>query len=174
MGDVDVTPALTAAAALLGDISAWVDAGTLLGMWRDNRLIPHDTDLDWAVAADPGVDWEDPLQHDPTFDLIRTIDWRGLPMQRAYQHPSGVVVDLYYYWRGIIDGDAALTNVNDVGLIRVPTHLVDDLRVWWWRDVPVKIPPRTDEYLLWRYGADWRTPSVAKRPWAEDAACLQQ
>ena len=30
----------------LSDYTAWLSAGTLLGFYRDCRLIPHDTDID--------------------------------------------------------------------------------------------------------------------------------
>jgi hypothetical protein len=163
LGQTDPIPAFTAAAALLDRPDVFVDAGTLLGLWRDRRLIPHDTDIDFAILAD-----EDPPELHG-WDLIRTIDHDRRPMQRAYQRDD-VIVDLYYYW---LDGDTAV-NVSDVGILRLPLEHVRPLQPWRWGGISLRIPARPASYLAWRYGPDWQTPKTAKGRWADDAAPLER
>lgn len=161
-------PVWREACALLDADNVYVDAGTLLGIWRDNRLIPHDTDLDFACVADR----DRPAALDlPGFRLIRTQHHGVYPMQTAFEK-NGVIVDIYYFWRDS-EHDVAV-NHSDVGIMRVPLDMVFPLVRSRFAGATVNLPLRTDEYLCWRYGPDWRTPATEKRTWDCDAACLDR
>lgn len=170
MDEVDPTPAIVASQASLSidDFPFWVDAGTLLGLHRDGRPIPHDKDVDWAVRVRVGPV---PTLRGKGWRLIRTLDWRRRPMQRAYQHATGTVVDLYYYWEGLAEG--LLVNVNDVGVIATPAGMVTRRSQIACAGLTLPAPTSPDEYLAWRYGPTWRVPAGVKGAWADDCDALQ-
>lgn len=165
----DPVGVLAEAAGLLDRQDVMVDAGTLLGLWRDGRLIPHDTDLDFAVIGPVGAATQLAPQLPEPYRLIRTIDHQERPSQRAYMRVD-TIVDLYYFWA---DGATAI-NVSDVGVMRMPLEAVLPLRRWSWRGIGLRVPADPDGYLAWRYGPTWRTPHTAKGRWADDAPLTPQ
>lgn len=168
MRDCEPLPALAEASRQLDGFTHFVDAGTLLGIWRDGRLIPHDTDLDFAIV----VDWVKPGKVPALKGIkeVRTITAKGRPMQRAYLH-GDVIVDLYYYWTGI--EPCVAVNKSDMGTMRMPLELVDFRKAHEFEGVTVQIPQDPDAYLEWRYGSSWRIPARSKQSWSHDAACLE-
>ena len=152
----DPASVLDQAAELLDGRTWWISAGTALGLHRDGTFIPHDTDVDIEVAAD----WDNP----PPDDLlpwrpIRTQHFQGRPMQLAYLHDR-VIFDVYLFYDGV--------NHNEHGTFAIPDrflHKLEDVQGW-------PAPSPIDDYLAWRYGPDWRTPTGQKRPWQDEAPCL--
>lgn len=126
----------------------WLSAGTLLGLERDNQLIPHDTDIDIAVLESEEVTLPD------EYKPIRFITLGGKPMQRAYLHePTKIIFDIFHYYKY---GDV-LYNTQDAGSIR---HLISNifpLRVKEYLGHKFCVPTDIDAHLTEWYG-DWRTP----------------
>jgi hypothetical protein len=147
----------------------YVDAGTLLGIRRDGKLIPYDTDIDFAVLC-----YGD-RPHDVArlrgWDLVRSVTSGKLVMQQAYAK-DGVIVDLYYFWRQ--DSEVHAINQTEEGIMRVPLGLVEPVRFVDFQGIQITIPRKTDEYLEWRYGPDWRIPTGEKGRWTNQAACLER
>lgn len=156
--DRDIMPTLTAGLDALDGLHVWVDAGTLLGLWRDGRPMPWDTDIDVAV-----LDADRDLRAIDGMPLARTVDdHNGRPSQRAFAGPDRIVFDVAFYWT---EGDLAICRL-DGATLQTPVELVEHLTTW--EGLPVPADP--DRYLAHRYGDSWRTPSGAKRPWQQDAA----
>jgi phosphorylcholine metabolism protein LicD len=157
---------LAAGADLLDGLGLWwwLSAGTALGVVRDGRLIPHDTDLDVGVLDDP------PGVLDRVHLAFAAVGWapaRTMPYQRAYTS-RGVIFDVYAYRRS---GDQLVAD-TDCGRLAKPAGLFDPLA---WlpfagRLYPLPSPPA--EYLQVRYGPGWRTPTRSKGPWQAETAAL--
>lgn len=145
----------------------WLSSGTALGVFRDNALIPHDSDLDVGV------------RDDGTSDVLMAIDkafvgagfqsYRRMGYQRCYTY-RGVIFDAYVFR---IEGGKLVAN-TDCGRLSKPASLADQL-------VEVEFAGRWypmlnphEEYLRIRYGEDWRTPKANKSPWHQDAANLKK
>lgn len=146
---------------------AWVSSGTLLGLYRDKQLIPFDTDVDVNVLRhknDTSV-----VQLPPRFELVRTMDNDGIPMQTAYIK-DGVLFDIYYFYSGIED-DVAI-NYNDHGIIKKPLKFVDPLSTYRLNGFTYPVPSRLHEFLTWRFGEHWKVPKLRKDSWEQDHANL--
>lgn len=145
----------------LMDCKHWISSGTLLGLYRDKRLIPHDTDLDVNVLDSPFVKLP--------FRLIRTQHYAGRVMQTAYEHRD-TIFDIYYFYTGFTDGHA--TNFNDEGVIEKPLRFIENIGVLKHQGKDYPVPTPIEEFLEWRF-KDWKTPTTEKLPWTEDANHLK-
>lgn len=155
LGGQDCGGALVRAVRLLEGLPAHVSDGTALGLHRDGDVIADDTDLDFAIMSEP-----DQARIDmPGMELIRTVDWEGRPIQTAYMDPpSGVVVDLYYYYADLIPGrrvahcEGGTISNPDLPIGMLPTI---------YGDLPFPLP--VERYLEERFGEGWRTPQRGKK-----------
>ena len=154
----------------------WISAGTALGIWRDQKFIPHDTDIDVEVYGRWGKntrEFEVQLQthfHDYGFILKRVQRYKGKLQQLAYVK-NDVIFDIYFFYDGTGQND--LINFNEYGIYKfkktfLPQGETDTIYG------PLMMPHETDEYLAWRYGPDWRTPKDNKAGWSDDCACLEK
>lgn len=147
----------------LKDKHCWISSGTLLGLYRDKQLIPHDTDIDVNVLDSSEIKLEG-------FDLIRTIRFDGKPMQTAFIK-DGIIFDIYYFYSGIKDGLAM--NYNDCGVIEKPLEFITTLGTLEHNGINYPTPSNLDAFLEWRYGTDWRIPKKSKQEWSIDANHLK-
>lgn len=144
-------------------VNLWVDAGTLLGLYRESDFIPHDTDVDFGVAVSRGNGGRAPELNDAAYHPLRALYWRGLPMQNAYLFKNEVL-DFYFFYDDLKPG--FLTNVSDAGVMEIPEDLIRPItRDLIWENTSLPIPNQVENYLTWRYGKDWKTPKAEKEPW---------
>ena len=154
---------------VLSDVSQYLegyqfflDAGTLLGIYRNGDFIDHDTDLDFAIIINPSKNPEFPT---PDWPLIAVWNYRNLPMQRAYLY-KGIVVDFYFYYTNLEEG--LIVNHNDHGVLKL--KLVDSLPLssYEFKNHNVNFPQSVENVLQSEYGEEWRTPKRSKDDWGDD------
>jgi hypothetical protein len=141
----------------------FVDAGTLLGLVRDGKFIPHDTDIDIAVIADKKslVNFVA-----PEIELARSVYLNDLPMQIAYLD-QGILVDFYFYYPSL--SGEHLINVNAECILKLPSDLLLPIQESWIDLIGiVPTPYKVSEYLEWTYGVDWKVPKTKKSKWVND------
>jgi hypothetical protein len=137
-------------------IKYWVAAGTLLGLYRDGDFIKGDTDIDIEVEGYEGVE-ADLVGTFSDMDLIRTVHWRGKPMQVAFMCKD-VIFDVYVFWR---DGDF-MVNHNDCGTMQIPARFYEDLAILRTEYGDFPCPEPLEDYLVIRYGKSWEYPASHK------------
>ncbi len=131
--------------------TAMIDAGTLLGLVRDNRLIPHDTDLDFYFYNESPV----------LSDIVYEVTHDNIPMQRAFM-VSGVLVDFHYYWK---QGFLGYANISQDGFVLKPSRFVE-AKKFDYKGQSFNVPFLLEDYLVWRFG-NWKTPTTSKVAWTE-------
>lgn len=142
-------------AHMLG-VKYWLGGGTVLGLYRDGDFIPGDTDIDIEVEGYLGVDTY-LLKMFFHMELIRTIFDGGRPMQIAFIYKE-VIFDIYVLWR---EGESMI-NHNDMGTMETPARFYEWPEILDTKYGKYPVPSPIEDYLVIRYGADWKTPAKHK------------
>lgn len=174
---VDPMPTLVKVVKLLRKtgFKFYVSSGTALGIYRDKKFIPHDTDLDISIIAD----WDTNIQKEAVAliqdfynnDLVNVlaITSKDKPVQVAFldEKNSNVLVDLEFYYKGIIKNKAVHFKVD--GHIDVSDYKVKDFE-FQGHKLPLAYP--YNAYMFERYGSDWGIPMEEKGDWQKYTKAL--
>lgn len=152
-------------------IPYWLESGTLLGIIRENRLLPWDNDIDISIRNE---------NLDRLLKILPKFFWRGL-MTRVKYHKTDdppftkgevriikVYASKLLFFRGLIVLDIFVQKrLNDLNYsiitVRrhtkraIPSRFTDELTTVRFNEKDYSIPKLTDEYLTYCYG-DWHTP----------------
>lgn len=169
----DPLPTLDTALELLDELPAYAHGGTALGIYRDKRFIPHDSDVDLSL----NLDWRKD-HYSLTVELVRRFAQANMTLLRsliAGDKPCqlvftdlanhGVWLDLEIYYTGIKRGHHVHYKPN--GAVVLPSRLVSDQTLHSFRGLDVPIPKPTEDYFACRYGPDWQTPMQHKGRWED-------
>lgn len=154
---------LLKAKAALDEIGVmfWLDYGTLLGVYRDGKLISYDTDVDVGVLLD-----------DYTPNIIKTLEKHGFEYERKIVVDQGkyameqsfsylnVKIDIFYYRK---EGNKMIShlfplNENKDFVVREIYTTFSDFTTIKFLEKDFTIPKNTELRLQETYGDDWRIP----------------
>jgi len=163
-------------------IRYWLDFGTLLGIYRDQALIPWDNDADISIHSEDvkkllKIQRQLPFKYrlSPRYNSSKFLPGRYRVFKLKYwqQKPLRLIkrkelyidifvkykVDNYYYWIG--SGTPK----------RVNARYHDQLDSIIWKREKFYIPSNTDQYLRELYG-NWKTPKREfDSSWEEHTIC---
>lgn len=148
-----------------------LDAGTLLGVVRENRLLPWDTDMDIWVKSE---------EQDKLLRALKSIFWQGFRVRLRYQPIDDVplkkgdlkVVKIRNRKFGFLKGDALLDifikyrhddryfwSEGEQSYVKksVSAELCQASKIITFEGKSFYVPLHDKEYLTARYG-DWKTP----------------
>ena len=143
----------------------WLASGTALGLYRDDRFIPHDTDIDLGVLCFEGFNYSELIEHFSIdgFVLHRQLFHEGEVMQLAFVKDF-VLVDFYFYYSWT---EAYFVNCNDSGRCFLPKRFFDGVT----KLGGYRVPSPVAEYLRYNYGESWNIPEDGKGVWQENCPC---
>lgn len=133
----------------------WLSGGTALGIHRDKRFIPEDTDIDVEIIGNVMVN---PIFNNFSidFELVREVrDNDNFIYQQAYYElRSDILFDIFYYKKV---GDKLISWSELTGEITYPISFINKIQnIKFEGAIYPMINP--EEYLPWIYGKDWNTP----------------
>lgn len=143
----------------------FLDFGTLLGLYRDKKLIKDDFDLDISFLlseTDPSVISK--IFLNSGYKKIREFIFRELIFTQQFTK-KGIKVDVHYY---LSDGESLKTYLffhaeHDQslpeGLMNVSEKCINiklDLTRLEWKGISFSIPRKTSNYLEILYGSNWK------------------
>lgn len=161
-------------------INHWISSGNLLGIYRDDNLISHDTDIDVNVLMEYDTFESNKLSGEVIrkmasagFDLIRSAIYNNHFMQTAFMHKEAqVIFDIYYFYSGVVPGVAF--NVSAEGLIKKPMRFLVGLDTVLFEGTEYPCPDPIEDFLEWRFGKDWMKPKKYKKAWQDEATHLEK
>ncbi|MCI2227775.1 LicD family protein [Polaribacter sp. MSW13] len=151
----------------------WLEGGTLLGIIRENRLLPWDNDVDISMMVPKKKQLNNlivTLKKSGFRIRVRTIQKNTKPLIKnnvriikvRNKHFFGLLkgnVCLEIFIKYNIEGNAYWQVGEKVK--NVPFKFYDTLKTVKFNDYNFLIPEKAIEYLTYRYG-DWQTP---KKEW---------
>lgn len=141
--------------------------GTVLGLYRDKRYIPHDNDLDIDVleCADPAAVHR--RMRSMGMHLGRRVYRNGQLQQLAYYSDDEIIFDMAFWHR---EKDKVV-NFEEPGYRREqPAAYFTELGSLHWSGRTYPVPADLEGWLAFRFGHDWRTPKRSKDDWKQE--CL--
>ena len=150
------------------NITYWLEGGTLLGVVRENRLLPWDNDMDISVKENE----YDKLIH--CLNQLKKLGWRVRTKSFESDDPPFVKDKIriikvrtrkFYFFRGRICLDIFIKFRKDDNYYwrvaeqrkSVPAEFYEKITQWSFNGKDYLIPQDYDRYLTYRYN-DWRTP----------------
>jgi hypothetical protein len=134
----------------------WISAGTLLGLYREGDFIQGDTDLDVAVRGYQGIE-EDILSDLEGFSLIRSCFYQNKPQQLAFIKDD-IIFDVFIHW----PEGSNLVNYSGYGKTVMDASILINAKEYDTKYGRFLFPNPTEDYLVIRYGPDWRIPKDEK------------
>jgi len=146
-------------------IHYWIDAGTLLGLYRDGQLIPHDSDIDVSTdQKEKALEIETAFVRNG-FNLIRRVTDGNETVQLAFEDVEycRVIFDIEFYKKV---GDEWLRD-SESGTLVLPDKFYKAMAPRQFKLGVFNCPEPIEEYLELRYGNGWKVPYEVKTPWQD-------
>lgn len=151
------------------NIDYWLEGGTLLGIRRENRLLPWDNDIDISMMIDQKP------KLDAFYEMLKKDNYRV--KSRYFQHSKkpfkqdairmikirerrffglvkgAVCLDVFIKYP---EKDLAFWEIDNK-IKSVPKKFYNSFKTISFKNFEYSIPEETDDYLSYRYG-NWETP----------------
>ena len=147
----------------------WLDYGTLLGFFREGKIIEGDDDLDFGLITNDGLSISRHME-EAGFEIIKQVKVEGKTTFEQYVY-KGFRFDLFYYRR---EGGSCVTNTWLPDHYNVPqkvayekgectisetTFLDFNTKEIVFYNCMFRVPENEESYLSQHFGEDFMTPS---------------
>lgn len=169
------------------DIPYVLEAGTLLGVIRENRLLPWDTDVDLTITAEYVGSLEKVIQDLEKIGYrckIRKYNQDLGPFTKGVPRIVKVQTRKFYFFKGysLLDifikyklGDKYYWMIDDKNPVikSCPAEFYENRVAHEFDGKLFKIPAKFEDYLEYHYGKNWRTP-IKEWDFRLDDSCEKQ
>ncbi len=149
------------------NIRYFVTDGTALGLYRENRFIPHDNDIDVDIVdADKLEQIEDYFENVLKMHLGRKLLYKGKIQQLIYYTDDEIIFDMVF-WHKCKEGyEVRYPEFTPVCILKEEYVNNKHMYEFYGHEYPLHAP--IEKWLLERYGEDWKVPKTEKGDWRED------
>lgn len=151
------------------DLNYRISDGTILGIYRGGKFIAHDNDIDVEIIGDDKVERIEKIFKNKGMSLGRKAIYKGKVHQIIYYTSDYIIFDIVIWHPNAKDGK--LYNYSERGYERVQDAKYfqkDKLDFIEFKGDKYPIPTPIEEWLVMRYGNDWKTPKTYKGDWKEE------
>jgi hypothetical protein len=138
--------------------------GTILGIVRDNRLIPHDNDIDVAVVGEVDLDSLKAAFNAIGYTVGRELYYRGRIQQLIFYSKHQVIFDICF-WHDQGDGYCYLHVPEVEKGRRQSKRYFDECDYVVFHDKKYPTHGNIREWLREHFGDDWLIPKKYKGDW---------
>lgn len=142
----------------------WLTCGTLLGAYREKRLLGHDCDLDVAMFAEDQEKAASVLL-DAGFTMIHQLGVVGENIKEQSFVRNGAKIDILYvektddkFVAHVFFKNRVSAQTDDFNVIKIFFPKTDFIE-YDFLGAKYLIPEKTEEYLAANYGPDFMTPN---------------
>jgi hypothetical protein len=148
------------------DIEYWIADGTLLGFYRDNKFIPHDTDIDFYTLECDKFDQLRSAMNALGFQVGRDMRKRGFQFQLTFISPTGNLID-FCNWRRV-DSKTVEFFAPEISYPRKQLlSYFSSFGRYRFADMEYSSFVNVELWLEMMYGGDWHVPEKSKSDWRE-------
>jgi len=152
------------------NVKYWLDFGTLLGIVRENRILPWDDDMDISIFEEDieivRTKVMPELKAMRYRDYLRYFNDTFGPLQKGTPRAFKVRTNRFFFFKGHVKLDIFIMYKSDkkynwveLGeLHSFPEDLLEEFDYFDFNGKKYRIPKDYDKYLTYHYG-DWRTPN---------------
>ena len=145
--------------------------GTILGLYRQGAFIPHDNDIDVDILDFGAMDLLRTSMKNLGMKLGRKAVYKRQVHQLTYYSSNQVVFDMIF-WYSIGN---QIVNYSEEGYKRIqPKQYFTDLDSIKYDEKSYPMPSYIEEWLVLRYGEDWRTQKTYKDDWKKECFDLEK
>lgn len=152
----------------------FVDAGTLIGIYRDGKLLRRDMDIDTGVIANNQAE---------IYEVRSVLKDAGFVLKEEFLIPENVIIqDTFDYMN--VRVDVSYFNNNDNGttcyilygkrILKMSYSRINETKEYPFNNQSVRIPIDTDRYLAERYGENWRKPDPFFKYWEGPSVTIME
>lgn len=161
----------------INNIEYWLEGGTLLGVIRENRLLPWDNDLDISIKekdANKLIHVVKKLNYRVRF---REFEKDDAPFKKGIKRLIKISNKKFIFFKGEVTLDIFIKFEKEneffwqVGTKKksVPAYFYKELIKYNFNSKEYLVPQLYEEYLTHRYG-DWKTPVKEWNTFTDDKA----
>lgn len=149
----------------------FVDMGTLLGIYRDHKLLKRDMDIDMAVYLESEEQIVDFQKYLVNNGCVHTLTFKSVSLG-VFQDTfywDGTRIDVCYY-RNEGAKDACFLMYDDDKIVKLTCTKVEKTARIPFGGSMVNAPENVEQYLADRYGTGWRVPDKGYLYWKGPSA----
>lgn len=154
-------------------IDYWVADGTLLGIYRDQELIRHDTDLDFYLKDASSVKQITEFLIAHHFKVGRVMKKWGRIFQISFYDERKLIID-FCIWYSSSNGYRYWVGPEIKGKRLQPEKFFQETNRIQWQGISLKTFSNVEEWLSLVYGNTWRVPETVKLDWRESVQDLEE